>query len=99
VRKFLPARYAHCRDRSNPEPDRTDLYFALLLKDTRCSSNAARMFEVFGGDDLKAKREIKTQDWSRVTFDGLSYLMRDVFSGKPAHKRLIFIARVTLQYR
>lgn len=57
------------------------------------------MFEVFGGDDLKAKREIKTQDWSRVTFDGLSYLMRDVFSGKPAHKRLIFIARVTLQYR
>jgi len=80
-----------------PERDRADLYFALLLKDTGCSSNAARMFEVFGGDDLKAKREIKTQDWSRVTFDGLSYLMRNVFPGKPAHERLMAIAQVALQ--
>jgi HD-GYP domain-containing protein (c-di-GMP phosphodiesterase class II) len=80
-----------------PERERADLYFALLLKDTGCSSNASRMFEVFGGDDLKAKREVKTQDWSRVTFDGLSYLMRNVLPGKPTRERMMAIARVASQ--
>jgi HD-GYP domain-containing protein (c-di-GMP phosphodiesterase class II) len=78
------------------EDDRSELYFALLTKDTGCSSNAARMFEVFGGDDLKAKREVKTQDWSRVTFDGLNYLMRNVAPGRPLHERLMSIAQVAL---
>jgi hypothetical protein len=59
-------------------PERGDLYYALLLKDTGCSSNAARMFEVFGGDELKAKREVKTQDWSRVTFDGLNFRSQEL---------------------
>ncbi|HEY0701305.1 MAG TPA: HD domain-containing phosphohydrolase [Candidatus Acidoferrales bacterium] len=76
--------------------DCADLYFALMLKDTGCSSNAARMFEVFGGDEIKAKREVKTQDWSRVTPEGLGYLMRNVLPGKPAHERLMAIAQVAL---
>jgi HD-GYP domain-containing protein (c-di-GMP phosphodiesterase class II) len=78
------------------DDDRSDLYFALLTKDVGCSSNAARMFEVFGGDDLKAKREVKTQDWSRVTFDGLNYLMRNVAPGRRLHERLMAIAQVAL---
>jgi putative nucleotidyltransferase with HDIG domain len=76
--------------------DSANLYFALLLKDTGCSSNAARMYEVFGGDEIKAKREVKTQDWSRVTPEGLGYLMRNVLPGKPAHERLMAIAQVAL---
>src|SRR5437870_1110598 len=31
--------------------DRRDLYYALMLKDVGCSSNAARVFELFGGDE------------------------------------------------
>ena len=66
-----------------PERELYDLYFALLLKDTGCSSNAERMFEVFGGDDLKAKREVKLQDWTRVSVDGLRYLTRNMKAKKP----------------
>ena len=34
-----------------PLQDRRDLYYALLLKDVGCSSNAARVYELFGGDE------------------------------------------------
>lgn len=65
-----------------PLEKRSDLYYALLLKDAGCSSNAARMYEIFGGDERAAKKEVKTTDWSQVTFDGLEYLMRNVMPGK-----------------
>jgi HD-GYP domain-containing protein (c-di-GMP phosphodiesterase class II) len=80
-----------------PQSDLADLYYAMLTKDLGCSSNAARMFEVFGGDDLQAKREVKTQDWSKVTFDGVNYLLRNVLPGRPPHERLMAIAQVALQ--
>ena len=31
--------------------DRSHLFYALLLKDAGCSSNSARVFQLFGGDD------------------------------------------------
>jgi HD-GYP domain-containing protein (c-di-GMP phosphodiesterase class II) len=48
-----------------------DLYYALLLKDIGCSSNAARMCKILGADDREAKRRVKTVDWTRVSVDGL----------------------------
>jgi hypothetical protein len=42
-----------------------DLYYALLLKDIGCSSNAARMCQILGGDEREVKREVKTVDWTR----------------------------------
>src|SRR6202166_4903156 len=53
-----------------PVQQRSDLYYATLLKDAGCSSNAARMYDILGGDERKAKQEIKATDWTRVTFDG-----------------------------
>ena len=47
------------------------LYYALLLKDIGCSSNAARMCQILGGDDRSAKRRVKTVDWTRISLDGL----------------------------
>jgi putative nucleotidyltransferase with HDIG domain len=44
--------------------DRTDLYYAALLKDVGCSSNSARIFELFGGDDREAKNARMRIDWS-----------------------------------
>lgn len=41
------------------------LYFALLLKDLGCSSNAARTSALFGSDDHAVKKALKTVDWSR----------------------------------
>ena len=43
--------------------DLTALYFALLLKDAGCSSNAARMAALFGSDDRAVKHSLKLVDW------------------------------------
>ena len=43
---------------------RTDLYYASLLKDVGCSSNAARVFELFGGDDRSMKSARMLVDWA-----------------------------------
>src|SRR5579862_1734443 len=40
----------------------SDLYYALLLKDTGCSSNAARLWQLYGGDELRTKRDFKLVD-------------------------------------
>ena len=42
------------------------LYHALLMKDAGCSSNAARMYEIYGGDDVQAKYASKIVDWSNI---------------------------------
>ncbi|KPF45576.1 HD-GYP domain-containing protein [Rhizobium sp. AAP43] len=39
-----------------------DLYYTLLLKDLGCSSNAARICELYLADDLKFKRDFKLVD-------------------------------------
>lgn len=39
-----------------------DLYYTLLLKDVGCSSNAARLCELYGQDDRITKRDFKSVD-------------------------------------
>jgi putative nucleotidyltransferase with HDIG domain len=58
-----------------------DLYYALLLKDIGCSSNAARMCQILGGDDRKAKREVKTLDWTRPSAAGVKMVWNNVLPG------------------
>jgi HD-GYP domain-containing protein (c-di-GMP phosphodiesterase class II) len=45
--------------------DRSDLFYALLMKDAGCSSNAARVYQLFGGDDQPVKAGLWTRDWRR----------------------------------
>ena len=45
--------------------ERSDLFYALLMKDAGCSSNAARVFQLFGGDDQNAKRGLWERDWRK----------------------------------
>jgi hypothetical protein len=45
-----------------PEPVLAELYYTLLLKDLGCSSNAARICELYITDDLSFKRDIKQLD-------------------------------------
>ncbi len=47
-----------------PEEALRDLYYTLLLKDLGCSSNAARICELYLADDLKFKRDFKLVDGS-----------------------------------
>ena len=43
------------------------LFWALLLKDAGCSSNAARIHALLGADDQQVKRVLKTVDWPRFS--------------------------------
>ena len=47
------------------ETERSDLFYALLLKDAGCSANSSRMAALFGTDDHVAKRTSKRVDWAR----------------------------------
>ncbi|MGH8164026.1 MAG: HD-GYP domain-containing protein, partial [Rhodanobacteraceae bacterium] len=66
---------------------RTDLFYALLLEDCGCSGNASKTFHALVADDLKAKRDVKTIDWTRVGWESLQYALSHVAVGKPFIER------------
>ena len=47
-----------------PDSLRPSLYYALQLKDVGCSSNSARVAQMFRGSDQRAKALSKLTDWS-----------------------------------
>ena len=52
------------RELRMPEESLWELYYTLLLKDVGCSSNAARICELYMTDDLSFKRDFKWVDGS-----------------------------------
>jgi HD-GYP domain-containing protein (c-di-GMP phosphodiesterase class II) len=69
------------------EATRSDLFYALLLKDAGCSANAARMAALFGADDHRAKRTSKRVDWSG-RLPALLWSLRTVAPGGSVRARL-----------
>jgi putative nucleotidyltransferase with HDIG domain len=65
-----------------------DLYYALLLKDIGCSSNAARMCQILGGDDRKAKRDVKTIDWTKPTLEAVKLAWSNALPGAGPVRKL-----------
>jgi putative nucleotidyltransferase with HDIG domain len=57
-----------------PEEDIWELYYTLLLKDLGCSSNAARICQLYMTDDIAFKRDFKTIN------DSLPHVLRFVLS-------------------
>jgi HD-GYP domain-containing protein (c-di-GMP phosphodiesterase class II) len=45
-------------------PARSDLFYALLLKDAGCTANSARIAALFGADDHAVKHSSKRVDWA-----------------------------------
>ena len=60
--------------------ERSDLFYALLLKDAGCSANSARMAALFAADDHEAKRTSKRVDWARP-FSAFVWSLRTVAPG------------------
>jgi putative nucleotidyltransferase with HDIG domain len=56
---------------------RSALFYALLLKDSGCSSNASRMSALFDADDFEVKRAVKTVNWTSLPHAAL-YATRTV---------------------
>ncbi|MCB0872139.1 MAG: HD domain-containing protein [Thermoleophilia bacterium] len=73
------------------DEDVSSLYYALLLKDSGCSSSAVRMSRLFGTDDIELKRVGKLIDWTRAS-EVLPYVSRGVGVRNP-----LLRARKTLQ--
>ncbi|NOT26469.1 MAG: HD domain-containing protein [Acidobacteria bacterium] len=63
-----------------PDKQRGQLVYASLLKDAGCSSNAARVYELFGGSDHDVKRAVWERDWRQPT-EQLMYALNWVERG------------------
>lgn len=71
-----------------PAGERGDLYYSLLLKDAGCSSNSSRLFHIVTADEIKAKRDVKLTDWTRVGWESLHYALTHVATGLPFSQRV-----------
>ena len=71
-----------------PAVEQADLYYATLLKDVGCSSNSARMCQIFGADDERTmKANSKFEDWTRPGLNMVPLLWKSVLPGKSAFRR------------
>lgn len=77
-----------------PIADRGELYYTLLIKDAGCSSNASRLFHIIAADEIRAKCDVKTTDWTRVGFESIEYAVNHVAVGKPFLERMATLAKV-----
>ncbi|MBC7671223.1 MAG: phosphohydrolase, partial [Polaromonas sp.] len=66
--------------------ERSALYYAILLKDAGCSSNAGRMASLFGSEDQWVKPRMKVVDWHHRIRLALSTAMM-VGHGRSLRKR------------
>jgi putative nucleotidyltransferase with HDIG domain len=71
-----------------PRAAQSDLYYALLMKDAGCSTNASKMHQILGSDEIRAKRDVKTTDWSKVGWESLQYALGHVKPGAPFLERM-----------
>jgi len=67
--------------------DRSDLFYALLLKDSGCSANANRMAALFAADDRAAKATSKLVDWTNPRTAFL-WSLRTVAPGTGLRRRI-----------
>lgn len=67
--------------------DRAALFYALLLKDLGCSSNAAKMCWLFKADDRLVKRDVKLVNW-RSFLSNLRFGLSHVLPGGSLGSRL-----------
>jgi len=69
------------------EAGESNAFYAGLLKDSGCSTNAARIQKAFGGDELESKRDVKFVDWSQFHHAAI-FAMSHSDRGAPAGARL-----------
>jgi putative nucleotidyltransferase with HDIG domain len=66
------------------------------MKDAGCSSNASRLFQIIGADEIKAKRDVKTTDWTRTSWESLHYALTHVRPQAPFLERVRALFSVAL---
>ena len=76
-----------------PPDDLSALFYALLMKDLGCSSNAGKMCYLFGADDRATKAAVKTVEWTN-TAKSVGYVARSAAVGRSWWDRTRAVARV-----
>jgi putative nucleotidyltransferase with HDIG domain len=79
-----------------PVEQQADLYYTLLLKDAGCSSNSSRLFHILNADEIKAKRDVKTTDWTKVGWESLQYAVTHVATESPMPQRIWRLLQVAV---
>jgi putative nucleotidyltransferase with HDIG domain len=74
-------------------PARSDLFYALLLKDAGCSANASHMAALFGADDQVAKRTSKLVDWAQP-LSALAWSLRTVAPDGSSREKLARLSAI-----
>jgi HD-GYP domain-containing protein (c-di-GMP phosphodiesterase class II) len=72
--------------------DRDDLYYTLLLKDLGCSSNAARICELYQADDLAFKQGYKTVGTGLAAT--IHFIASRTATAAPLHRRAASIGHI-----
>lgn len=72
--------------------DRADLYYTLLLKDLGCSSNAARICELYEADDRAFKQGYKTVGTSLAAT--LHFVFSRTARGRPLARKLSAVGNI-----
>lgn len=70
-----------------PQRDLSDIYYTILLKDAGCSSNANRLWELYGGDDRQIKNHFKRVD-SQSRVQMAEFVLRHAGPGEALTQRL-----------
>jgi hypothetical protein len=60
--------------------ERSNLFYALLMKDLGCSSNASRFAALFGADDHALKSSLVLMDWPRA-LESVRFVSQNVAPG------------------
>lgn len=74
------------------QQQRDDLYYVLLLKDLGCSSNAARICELYQADDLAFKQGYKTVGTGLAAT--IHFIASRTATSSPLHRRAAAIGRI-----
>lgn len=77
-----------------PDHDRANLFYAALLKDAGCSTNAAAISQIFGGDDIALKASQATIDRSLTAY--AAFTIRNLPLTEPLPARLARLVRIAL---
>ncbi|MGK2852431.1 MAG: HD-GYP domain-containing protein [Candidatus Limnocylindrales bacterium] len=80
-----------------PSRDRATLFYAAFLKDAGCSSNAAAVSRIFGGDDIALKGQHGTV--GRSVLDYAAFTIRNLPTSEPLPLRLRRLIRIGLSGR
>ena len=76
--------------------ERSALFYALLLKDLGCSSNAARVCSLFKADDREIKHGLKTVNWTSLP-RSLLYAARNAASRSSPVRRAAHVVLLALK--